>query len=94
MILYTLINAHLCHTSYGCEFSHITTFTVQMSATLSSVGSEMASLMSSIQENWFGNFLLNICAYGVIILPAALIIHYFKNSQSLQQRNTYINAYI
>lgn len=47
----------------------------------------MANVMSSIQENWFGNFLLNICAYGVIILPAALFIHYFKNSQSLQQRS-------
>ena len=66
-----------------------------MIAILSSVGSEMESVMSSIQENWFGNFLLNICAYGVIILPAALFIRYFKNSQSLQQRNVkYINTCI
>lgn len=35
---------------------------------------------AAVQEHWLGNFILNLIGYGLIILPAALLIRRWKNS--------------
>ena len=39
---------------------------------------------AAIQEHWLGNFVLNLVGYGLIILPAALLIRRWKSSTSVK----------
>ena len=46
-------------------------------------------MLEGVQEHWLGSFLLNLIGYGLIILPAALLIRRWKRSQ-LVQKGTFI----
>lgn len=37
-------------------------------------------MLEAVQEHWLGSFLFNILGYLLILLPAALLIRYWKNS--------------
>lgn len=42
-------------------------------------------MMSVLQgDYWLTSFFLNILGYGAVIIPAALAIHYLKNSESIK----------
>ena len=47
-------------------------------------GSDWAAMMGSVQEHWLGSFVLNLLGYGIIILPAALLIRRWKNSSAVK----------
>lgn len=42
-------------------------------------------MLEGVQEHWLGSFLLNLIGYGLIILPAALLIRRWKRSQLVQK---------
>lgn len=42
-------------------------------------------MFEGVQEHWLGSFLLNLIGYGLIILPAALLIRRWKRSQLVQK---------
>ena len=37
-------------------------------------------MLEAVQEHWLGSFLFNVLGYLLILLPAALLIRYWKNS--------------
>ena len=45
----------------------------------------VGSMVTALQENWLGSFLLNVIGYGLIILPAALAIRKWKESPLVKQ---------
>lgn len=40
--------------------------------------SDSHPLLERLQEHWLSNFLLNVAGYGVIVIPAALLIRWLK----------------
>lgn len=47
-------------------------------------------MLEGVQEHWLGSFLLNLIGYGLIILPAALLIRRWKRSQLVQKGTFFI----
>lgn len=43
------------------------------------VVSNLMMYLAILQDHWLGSFVLNLLGYGLIILPAALLIRRWKN---------------
>ena len=39
--------------------------------------------LSAVQDNWLGSFVFNVLMYGVIVVPAAIVIYYVKKNPAL-----------
>ena len=48
---------------------------------LGAAGTWFAGLM----DNWLGGFVLNVLMYGVIVVPAAVLIYYVEKNPALIQ---------
>lgn len=49
---------------------------------------QWAKMLEAMQEHWLGSFLFNVLGYLLILLPAALLIRYWKNSPLVQRGRT------
>ena len=48
---------------------------------------------SALQDNWLGNFVSNVLMYGVIVVPASIVIYYVKKNPALIKSTRYKYKY-
>ena len=46
--------------------------------------SDLSAVLMAIQDHWLGSFVLNLCGYALIVVPAALLIRRWKKSPSIK----------
>ena len=48
---------------------------------------------SALQDNWLGSFVFNVLMYGVIVVPAGIVIYYVKKNPALIKSTRYKYKY-